>query len=131
EYLYTGSDDFQRDDAYYRGVLGARRIWAFSAFDAKVAAYKLTDDGPLVLIADHKEAPSCQPIFSVPDLEATANELKSRGWKADGPSFGVPDGTAYSFTDPSGNRYAFMQIERPHQMDQSYADQTNERAIRD
>jgi hypothetical protein len=37
-YLYLGTADFDRDCAYYAGVLGAERVWAFHAFGARVAA---------------------------------------------------------------------------------------------
>ena len=41
EYLYIGTSDFDRDCAYYGTVLGAERVWAFQAFGAKVAAFRV------------------------------------------------------------------------------------------
>ena len=55
EYLYVGTADFDRDCAYYATVLGAKRVWAFHAFGARVAAFRVCQ-GPLVLLADHRPA---------------------------------------------------------------------------
>jgi hypothetical protein len=128
-YLYVGTADFDRDAVYYEQVLGATRIWAFNAFGAKVAAFRLCE-GPLVLLADHRPALSCMPILTVVNLEATAAELKARGWLSEGDVFEVPNGPCLRFTDPSGNPYALLQNDRPDAMEQAYADSTNQNAIR-
>jgi hypothetical protein len=47
EYLYLGTADFERDCAYYGETLGAERVWAFHAFGARVAAFRVCA-GPLV-----------------------------------------------------------------------------------
>jgi predicted enzyme related to lactoylglutathione lyase len=128
-YLYIGTSDFDRDVAYYRDVLGAELVWAFNAFDAKVAALRVCD-GPLFLLADHRPAPSCMPILAVENLEATAEALKRRGWKSDGDRFDLPNGPCYKFTDPSGNPLAIIENDRPDAMERSYADMENKNAIR-
>lgn len=71
EYLYIRTAGFERDLAYYRDVLGARLLWNLEGFDAHVAALRL-GTGPLLLLADHRPAPSCMPLFSVEDLKAAA-----------------------------------------------------------
>jgi predicted enzyme related to lactoylglutathione lyase len=129
EYLYVGTADFERDSAYYEKVLGAERVWAFHAFGAKVAAFRV-GDGPLFLLADHRPAPSCLPILAVADLEAAVQSLKERGWHSKGDTFGIPNGPCYLFTDPSGNEIALFQNDRPAAMEASYADPDNPNAIR-
>ena len=42
-YLYIGTADFDRDCLYYEKVLGAERVWAFHAYGAKVAAFRVCD----------------------------------------------------------------------------------------
>src|SRR5436189_4044683 len=91
-YLYVGTSDFDRDLKYYTDVLGASVLWNHHAFGAKVAALRLCD-GPQYLLADHRSAPSCLPLFEVQDLKAKAKELRSRGWKSAGRSFEVPPRT--------------------------------------
>jgi predicted enzyme related to lactoylglutathione lyase len=128
-YLYVGTADFDRDAAFYERVLGAARVWAFHAFGARVAAFRLCG-GPLLLLADHRPAPSCLPVFAVADLEAAAAGLKARGWQSDGDVFEVPNGPCLRFTDPSGNQFAILQDDRPDAMERAYADPANPNALR-
>src|SRR2546428_14185424 len=83
EYLYVGTSDFERDLAYYRDVLKAELVWNLTGFGAHVAAFKV-GLGPLLLIADHRPAPSCMPVYAVEDLNAAVRALKKRGWKPHG-----------------------------------------------
>ena len=112
KYLYVGTSRFDEDLAYYRDVLGAEEIWNFEEFGARVAALRVAK-GPLLLIADHRPAPSCLPVFGVPDLDAAVAALESRGWRADSGPFGIPDGPCYLFSDRSGNQLALFGNVRP------------------
>jgi hypothetical protein len=112
KYLYVGTGRFDDDLAYYAGVVGAEKVWEFAKFGARVAAFRLAA-GPLWLIADHRPAPSCLPVFAVPDLAATARDLESRGWKAESGPFEIPDGPCYLFRDRSDNQLAVFGNVRP------------------
>lgn len=116
EYLYVGTSDFNRDLAYYTQVLGAKVLWNHHAFGAHVASLRLCD-GPQYLLADHRPAPSCLPLFEVTDLKAAGKELRRRGWKPEGRSFEIPPGPCYLFKDPSGNPLAIFENVRPGVMD--------------
>src|SRR5947209_7984591 len=129
EYLYLGTADFGRDCAYYEKVLGAERVWAFHAFGAKVAAFRVCV-GPLFLLADHRPAPSCMPVLAVADLAATVAALQANGWQSIGEVFEIPNGPCYRFVDPSGNPLALFQNDRPDAMERSYADPNNANALR-
>src|SRR5881628_3085146 len=85
-YLYMGTSDVQKDVDYYTKVLGGKKIWDISSFRTRVAALRL-GEGPLLLLADHRPPPSCILIFQVDDLEATARELRKRGWESEGGKF--------------------------------------------
>src|SRR3989337_411710 len=91
EYLYMGNADFERDLMYYRDVLGAPLVWNLDGMGARVAAFRLAR-GPLMLLADHRPAPSCMPLYVVKDLKATAKALRKRGWKPGGRTFEIPNG---------------------------------------
>lgn len=129
-FLYTGTADFERDLAFYRHQLGAERVWQFAHFGARVAALRL-GDGPLLLLADHRPAPSCMPIYQVADLKATAEALRGRGWRPQGASFEIPNGPCHTFVDPSGNPFAIFEDVRPNAMEGAYADPTNRHAVRE
>src|SRR3972149_7940656 len=98
EYLYIGTADFERDLAFYRDVLGASLVWNHTGMGARVAALRM-GKGPLPLLADHRPAPSCMPLYTVGDLKATAKELRKRGWKPDGRPFEVPNGPRHDFDE--------------------------------
>lgn len=112
KYLYIGTDRFDEDLHYYGSVLGAEKVWHFHEFGARVAAFRVAR-GPLLLIADHRPAPSCLPVFAVSDVSATVAALEERGWRADEGPFGIPDGPCYLFHDRSGNQLAVFGNERP------------------
>lgn len=122
EYLYMGSSDYERDLNYYRDVLGAQEVWKFDRFGSKITAFSLSA-GPLILLSDSRQAPSCQPVFRVSDLSSCARDLTSRGWKPVAGPFGTPNGEAYSFEDPSGNRFAIFQVDETS-TDRAYFDPT-------
>jgi predicted enzyme related to lactoylglutathione lyase len=122
EYLYMGSSDYERDLTYYRDVLGAQEVWKFDRFGSKITAFSLSA-GPLILLSDSRQAPSCQPVFRVSDLQSCARDLTARGWKPVAGPFGTPNGEAYSFEDPSGNRFAIFQVDETS-TDRAYFDPT-------
>lgn len=128
-YLYVGTSDFDADLAYYRDTLGAEVVWSFAAFGARVAAFRVSE-GPLLLVADHRPAPSCLPVYAVEDLDATEKGLRARGWRPEGERFGIPDGPCLLFHDASGNALAVFGDERPRALEAAYADPENERAVR-
>jgi predicted enzyme related to lactoylglutathione lyase len=113
ECLYVGTSDFERDLAYYRDVLKAELVWNHTGFGAHVAAFKI-GKGPMVLIADHRPAPSCMPVYAVEDLDATVKALKKRGWKPQDGRIEIPNGPCYAFEDPSKNRFAIFENVRPN-----------------
>ena len=112
-YVYVGTSDFDGDLEYYGKTLGGKLLWNRKAFGARVAAFDLCGE-PYLLIADHVKAPSKRLIYEVEDLEEAADELKGRGWRADGGSFEIPDGPCINFRDESGTEYAILQMSRPH-----------------
>ena len=111
-YLYVGTSRFDEDLAYYRDVIGAELLWSFARFGARVAAFRVAA-GPPLLIADHRPAPSCLPVFAVPELEATVRALEARGWRPEAGPFEIPDGPCYLFRDRSGNQLAVLGNVRP------------------
>jgi predicted enzyme related to lactoylglutathione lyase len=129
-YLYVGSADVEADLAFYRDSLGGEVVWRFQAFDADVAGVRL-GEGPMVLLADHRPAPSVLPIFAVTDLEAAQEMLAAAGYASTQTQVEVPDGPALVLRDPSGNELALLHRVRPNAMPGSYQDPGNSSAVRD
>ena len=118
-YVYVGTSDYDADYEFYKNVLGARRVWEFKNFGARVAAFDLCGE-PFLLIADHVKAPSKRLIYEVDDIATAAKQMKSRGWRADGGEFEIPDGPCMNFKDKSGNEYAILQMTRPHVLEAEF-----------
>ena len=112
-YLYLGTSNIQKDLDYYTKVLEAKKLWDLSSFGTRVAALRL-GEGPFILLADHRPAPSCIMIYEVRDLKRASGELRKRGWEPLGEQFEIPEGPCYRFNDPSGNPIALLQITRPN-----------------
>ena len=127
-FLYVGSSQFEDDLHFYQDVLGARLVWGFDRFGAKVAAFDL-GDGPLVLIASHLNSPSTLPILEVDDLEEAVSVLTKQNWQAERGPIEIPNGPCYIFRDPSGNRYGLFQNIRPSAMEVAYRDPQNTHRI--
>ena len=111
-YVYVGTKDFEADRAFYLEALGARLVWEFKEFGARVAAFDLAGE-PYLLLADHVKAPSKRLIYEVEDLPKTMKALKAKGWEPDGEAFEIPDGPCVNFTDKTGNEFALLEMSRP------------------
>jgi predicted enzyme related to lactoylglutathione lyase len=129
-YLYVGSRDVGEDLAFYRDQLGGELVWRFRAMGAEVAAVRL-GEGPLVLLADHRDAPSVLQIWAVGDLDGARRELEAAGFARSQRRVEVPDGPCLVLSDPSGNELALLEQVRPGAMAKAYADPANARAVRD
>ncbi|MGQ0534712.1 MAG: VOC family protein [Methanobacteriota archaeon] len=115
-YLYVGSADVDGDLARWSLAPGARVAWDLRAFGARVAAVDLGGD-PKLILADHRPAPSCLPVFEVGDLEGAMRDLQARGWAPKQEPFEIPDGPCAVYADASGNEVALFQVARPGAFD--------------
>ncbi len=127
-YLYVGTDDVARDVEFYERALDANLVWRFKAFDTEVAAVRV-GAGPLVLLAEHRPAPSCLPIWTVDDLDVETARLAGSGFELNGETVGTPDGPVHVFRDPSGNEIGLLRAERPGALETAYADPTHANAV--
>jgi hypothetical protein len=75
-----------------------------------VAALRL-GAGPLLLLADHRAAPSVRLIWEVPSIDDAERELGEAGWKqAD--RVELPEGPCLLLSDPSGNDLGLLERTR-------------------
>lgn len=115
-YLYIGSDNVPADLVFYRDHLRGDVIWHRQGFGAEVAAVRL-GEGPLVLLADHREAGSVLPIWTVEDIDGALTALGDAGWTGQPTTVEVPDGPCLLLRDPSGNEIGLLHQVRPGVME--------------
>jgi predicted enzyme related to lactoylglutathione lyase len=115
-YLYVGSADVGRDLTFYVDQLGGEVVWRITSGGTEVAAVRL-GEGPLVLLADHRQPPSVLQIWAVDDLRGAAEGLRAAGWAGPQHTVEVPDGPCLILTDPSGNEIGLLEQVRPGVME--------------
>ncbi len=52
-YIYIGTSKYDADYGFYKDVLGAKRIWEFKDFGARVAAFDLCGEPYLLIMCMH------------------------------------------------------------------------------
>ncbi len=112
DFLYVPSRDVAEDLAFFSEVLGGRVMFAIDSMGTRVAAVRLTEDPPLVLLTDHLEGDRPILVYRVPELGAALTELEGRGWRREH-AFEIPHGPICSFQGPGGHRVALYQLTRP------------------
>jgi hypothetical protein len=112
DFLYVPSRDVAADLEYFTEVLGGQVVFAIQAMGTRVAAVRLTEQPPLVLLADHLEGERPILVYRVPDLDAAMAGLEARGWQRQH-TLEIPHGPCCSFQSPGGHRVALYQLTRP------------------
>jgi hypothetical protein len=112
DFLYVPTRDVAGDLAFFSDVLGGRVVFAIDSMGTRVAAVRLTEDPPLVLLTDHLEGDRPILVYRVPDLETALTRLEGRGWRREH-TFEIPHGPICSFEGPGGHRVAVYQLTRP------------------
>lgn len=112
DFLYVPSREVAEDLAFFSEVLGGQVVFAIDSMGTRVAAVRLTEDPPLVLLTDHLEGDRPILVFRVPELGAALTELEGRGWRREH-VFEIPHGPICSFQGPGGHRVALYQLTRP------------------
>ena len=117
DFLYVPAPDIEAAISYYTGVLGSKLLWKIHAFGVWVACMRVSDSGPLLLLADHIKKNDLIMIYRVSILDNTASTLRSQGWKEE-KMLDIPLGPCYTFRDPAGNCIAIYENLRPDVMKQ-------------
>jgi hypothetical protein len=113
DFIYTPSRDVAADMERFESLLGATIAFAIEAFGARVAMVRLASGPPEILLADHLGGERPVLVYRVPDLAATSDALRARGFDP-GPELGIPHGPLRSFELPdSGHRVAIYELTRP------------------
>jgi predicted enzyme related to lactoylglutathione lyase len=113
DYLYVPAPDFEAAVAFYTGTLGGQLRWRIRHGSTWVAAVRLTDESPLMLLANHLEPGQLLLIYRARSLAEVEHALSNAGWAVEGSVFELPPGPCVIFRDPGGQRVAVYERVRP------------------
>lgn len=111
-YLYLGTNDVEAELAWYNEVLGGELLWRYQAFGSDIAGVTL-GPGPTVVLADHRPAPSCLPIWAVRELDSVVEWLEATGWASSAQRVDLPDGPCIVLTDRASNHLGLLRRDHP------------------
>ena len=112
DFLYVPSRHPDREIAYYTDVLGGILQFRVKAMGTEVAAVKLSEEGPLVLLAEHLQGETPVLIYRVRRLQEAVRALERRGWTR-GTMLEIPHGPCCTFRAEGGQRMAIYELTRP------------------
>jgi predicted enzyme related to lactoylglutathione lyase len=113
DYLYVPAPDFEAAVGFYTGTLGGQLRWRIRHGSTWVAAVRLADASPLVLLANHLAPGQLLLIYRTRSLAEVQHALSNAGWTVEGPAFELPPGPCLVFRDPGGQRLAAYERVRP------------------
>lgn len=111
DFVYTPTVDVDAAAAHYRDALGAELVWKVRAMGTTVAALRVSEHGPLVLLAGHLQGEAPILVYRVDDYEHAAAELEAAGVDLD--EFEIPHGPCAAFRALGGQRLAVFELTRP------------------
>jgi hypothetical protein len=112
DFVYAPSRDVRADLDYFKNTLGGRVVFAIESNGTRVAAVKLSEGPPLVLLADHLEGERPILVYRVENLDETLSILERRGWERQR-TLEIPHGPCCSIGTRGGHRIAVYELTRP------------------
>jgi len=115
DFLYVPATNIDESITYYTKTLDGELLWKIHAYGVWVACIRLSNKEPYILLADHIKKKDLMLIYRVNDLDKTASELRSRGWREE-KSLEIPNGPCLTFRDPADNPIVIYENRRPYIM---------------
>jgi len=112
DFLYVPSRHPDREIAYYTETLGGTLLFRVMSMGTEVSAVKLSEEGPLVLLAEHLKGGGPILVYRVAKFREAIRRLEHRGWKR-GEMLEIPHGPCCVFTAEGGQRLAIYELIRP------------------
>ena len=113
DYIYVPAPDFEAAVRFYTVTLGAELRWRIHDGGAWVAAVRMSDGGPQVLLASHLEPHQTILIYRVMSLDDVRRRLADDGWTDVDSPFEIPQGPCLVFRDSGGQQLAVYERVRP------------------
>lgn len=96
----------------YVELFGAELLWKVRGMGTVVAALRLSDEGPVLLLSGHLKGDTPILVYRVADYAAAVAALHASGL-ADIVELEIPHGPCASLRAPGGQRFAVYELVRP------------------
>ena len=111
DFIYTPTADVDAAAAHYRDSLGAELVFKVRAMGTTVAALRVSEDGPLVLLAGHLHGERPVLVYRVADYAEATATLEAAGIELD--ELEIPHGPCAAFRALGDQRFAVYELTRP------------------
>jgi hypothetical protein len=111
DFVYVPTTDVDAGARHYTD-LGATLEWKIRAMGTTVAALRVSDSGPLVLLAGHLDGDVPILVYRVDDYRTAVAALRVAG-VSDVDELEIPHGPCAAFRAAGGQRFAVYELTRP------------------
>jgi hypothetical protein len=111
DFVYTPTPDVDSATAHYRDALGAELVFKVRAMGTTVAALRLSNDGPLILLAGHLHGERPILVYRVDDYTEAHAALGAANLELH--EIEIPHGPCAVFDADGGQRLAIYELTRP------------------
>jgi hypothetical protein len=112
DFIYVPTADVDAAIADYQQVLGAELRWKVRGMGTTVAALRIADAGPQILLSGHLQGERPILVYRVADYGRAVEALRTAGL-TEIDELEIPHGPCAAFRMEGGQRYAIYQLTRP------------------
>jgi hypothetical protein len=111
DFIYTPTADVDEAAAHYCESLGAELVFKVRAMGTTVAALRVSQHGPLVLLAGHLHGERPILVYRVNDYTAAIDAFTEAGIELE--ELEIPHGPCATFRAVGDQRFAVYELTRP------------------
>ncbi|HET6775452.1 MAG TPA: hypothetical protein VFH36_19210 [Acidimicrobiales bacterium] len=112
DFVYVPTADVDTTARHYVEVLDARLEWRVRAMGTTVAAIRVAQQGPLILLAGHLEGDTPILVYRVDDYDTAVAALRAAA-VTELVELEIPHGPCAAFRAHGGQRLAVYELTRP------------------
>jgi hypothetical protein len=112
DFVYVPTADVDTTARHYVEVLDARLEWRVRAMGTTVAAIRVAQQGPLILLAGHLEGDTPILVYRVDDYDTAVAALRAAE-VTELIELEIPHGPCAAFRAHGGQRFAVYELTRP------------------
>jgi hypothetical protein len=111
DFIYTPTADVDAAAAHYHDSLGAELVFKVRAMGTTVAGLRVSEHGPLVLLAGHLQGERPVLVYRVADYAEATGSLEAAGVEL--AELEIPHGPCAAFQALGDQRFAVYELTRP------------------